>query len=189
MDCDSTGPVEMKPLNAKFPPRSDVWNTATEYQAESTYANGVKMLISNEHADVKMGAKWVGSDGWVWVDRSGFDSSNADLKEVLNRRDEKTGQVVQSARPKKLGDDVIKVKLYDSPGHQRNFLDCVKSHQPTITPVTTGHHSAIPGHLALIALMTNSTIKWDPEKEVITGNEAASKLLNREYRGPWKLEA
>ncbi len=189
MDCDNTGPVEMRPVSVTMPPRSDVWNTATAYKAESTYASGVKMLISNEGGDVKMGAKWIGSDGWVWVDRSGFDSSNPDLKDVLNRRDEKTKQVVQSARPKKLGDDVIKVKLYDSPGHQRNFLDCVRSHKPTVTPVTTGHHSAIPGHLALISLLTNSTVKWDPEKEVIIGNDAASKLLSREYRGPWKLEA
>ena len=189
MDADNSGPVEMKPLGAKFPPRTDVWNTATEYQAESTYANGVKMLLSNEHDDVKMGTKWVGSDGWVWVDRSGFDSSKEELKETLNKRDEKTGQVVKSAKAKVLGDDVIKTKLYNSPGHQRNFLDCVKSHQPTITPVTTAHHSAIPGHLALISLMTESTVKWDPEKEVIIGNDAASKLLSREYRGPWKLEA
>ena len=29
----------------------------------------------------------------------------------------------------------------------RNFIDSVKSRQPTITPVETGHHSAIPGHL------------------------------------------
>jgi hypothetical protein len=35
--------------------------------------------------------------------------------------------------------------------------------------------------------MTNRTIKWDPAKEVIVGDEDASKLLSREYRGPWKL--
>jgi hypothetical protein len=188
MDCDSTGPVEMRPISSKFPPRTDVWNTATDYQAESTYANGVKMLISNAHDDVKMGAKWIGSDGWVWVDRSGFDSSNPELKEMFNQRG-KDGRVAQAAKPKKLGDDVIKTKLYDSPGHQRNFLDCVKSKQPTVTPVTTAHRSATPGHLALISLMTNSTIKWDPEKEVIVGNDEAAKLLGRDYRGPWKLEA
>ena len=188
MDCDNTGPVEMRPISAKFPQRTDVWNTATDYQAEATYASGVKMLISNAHDDVKMGAKWIGSDGWVWVDRSGFDCSNPEWKELFNQRG-KDGKVSQAGKPKKLGDDVIKVKLYDSPGHQRNFLDCVKSGQPTVTPVTTAHRSATPGHLALISLMTNSTIKWDPEKEVIVGNDEAAKLLGREYRGPWKLEA
>ena len=188
MDCDSTGPVEMRPISSKFPPRTDMWNTATDYQAESTYANGVKMLISNAHDDIKMGAKWVGTDGWVWVDRSGFDCSNPEWKETFNKR-EKDGKVTQAGKPKKLGDDVIKTKLYDSPGHQRNFLDCIKSKQPTVTPVTTAHRSATPGHLALISLMTNTTIKWDPEKEVIVGNDEAAKLLSRDYRGPWKLEA
>lgn len=188
MDCDSTGPVEMRPISSKFPPRTDMWNTATDYQAESTYANGVKMLISNAHDDIKMGAKWIGTDGWVWVDRSGFDCSNPEWKETFNKR-EKDGKVTQAGKPKKLGDDVIKTKLYDSPGHQRNFLDCIKSKQPTVTPVTTAHRSATPGHLALISLMTNTTIKWDPEKEVIVGNDEAAKLLSRDYRGPWKLEA
>ncbi|MBL9143814.1 MAG: Gfo/Idh/MocA family oxidoreductase [Verrucomicrobiaceae bacterium] len=188
MDCDSTGPVEMRPISSKFPPRTDMWNTATDYQAESTYANGVKMLISNAHDDIKMGAKWVGTDGWVWVDRSGFDCSNPEWKETFNKR-EKDGKVTQAGKPKKLGDDVIKTNLYDSPGHQRNFLDCIKSKMPTVTPVTTAHRSATPGHLALISLMTNTTIKWDPEKEVIVGNDEAAKLLSRDYRGPWKLEA
>ena len=146
------------------------------------------MLISNAHDDIKMGAKWIGTDGWVWVDRSGFDCSNPEWKETFNKR-EKDGKVTQAGKPKKLGDDVIKTKLYDSPGHQRNFLDCIKSKQPTVTPVTTAHRSATPGHLALISLMTNTTIKWDPEKEVIVGNDEAAKLLSRDYRGPWKLEA
>ena len=30
-------------------------------------------------------------------------------------------------------------------------------------------------------------IKWDAEKEVILGDESASKLLTRAYREPWKL--
>ena len=63
----------------------------------------------------------------------------------------------------------------------------MKSRQPTVTPVETAHRSATPGHLALIAFLVNRTIKWDPVKEQIIGDEEASKLLTREYRGPWKL--
>jgi hypothetical protein len=98
-------------------------------------------------------------------------------------------KVVQGRALPTLGDDVIKHRLYKTPGHWRNFLDCAKSRQPTVTPVETAHHSAIPGHLSLIALMTNSVVKWDPEKEVILENEAASKLLGSDYRSPWKLPA
>lgn len=186
MDCDGTGPVEITPMGAEFPPRDAIWNTATSYKAGATYANGVTMTIANAGGNHKMGARWVGTDGWVWVDRSGFDASKDELKKKIQRRD-KDGRVVEAFAPPKLGDDVIKTRLYNSPGHHRNFLDCVKSRKPTITPVETAHHSAVPGHLALIALLVNRPIKWDPGKEVIVGDPEASKLLGREYRGDWKL--
>ena len=80
-----------------------------------------------------------------------------------------------------------KVKLYKSNNHQRNFLDCVKSRQPTITPVETAHHSAIPGHLGLISMLTGRKIRWNVEQEVIIDDPEASKLMTREYRPPWTL--
>jgi predicted dehydrogenase len=187
MDCDSTGPTEMRPIQADFPPRTDVWNTATRYRSESTYANGVVMTIAGGHPDIKMGTKWIGSDGWVYVNRGAYDASKDELKKKIQKRE--GDKVVEASAAPKLGDDVIKTRLYETKGHHRNFLDCVKSRQPTVTPVETAHRSATPGHLALISLMVNRPLKWDPEKEVIIGDEEASKLLGREYRGPWKLEA
>ena len=59
--------------------------------------------------------------------------------------------------------------------------------QPTITPVETAHHSAIPGHLAQIAMVTGRKIRWDNATETILNDPEASKLLTREYRGPWKM--
>jgi len=79
------------------------------------------------------------------------------------------------------------VKLYVSNNHQRNFLDCVKSRQPTITPVETAHHSAIPGHLGLISMLVGRKINWDVASEKIIGDTEASKLLTRAYRPPWKM--
>lgn len=186
MDCDNTGPSEVIPLGADFPPRDAVWNTATKYRAEAKYANGITMTIAGGHPDIRSGTKWIGTDGWVWVDRSGYDASKDDLRRKIQKRD-KDGKVVDAYVAPKLGDDIIKSPLYRSPGHHRNFLDCVKSRQPTITPVTTAHHSAIPGHLALIALMENRTLKWDPAAEQLLNDPAAAKLLGREYRTPWKF--
>ena len=158
---------------------------ATKYRADLTYDNGVTMTMAGGHNDIKGGTKWIGTDGWVYVNRGAYDASRDDLKKKIQKR--QGDKVVEAAAPPKLGDDVIKNRLYNSPGHQRNFLDSVKSRQPTVTPVETAHHSAIPGHLTLIALMLNRTIKWDPVKEVIVGDAEASKLLSREYRAPWKL--
>jgi hypothetical protein len=117
-----------------------------------------------------MGTKWIGTDGWVWVDRSGFDSSNPEW-----------------AKGDSLPDDLRKVKLYESAEHRRNFLDSVKSRKPTITPVETAHHSTIPGHLGLISMMVGRKIRWDVKEERILDDPAASELLSRAYRAPYRL--
>ena len=188
MDMDSSGPSEVKPVQVDMPARTEIWNTATKYRAEATYAGDITMVIAGGHDDIKMGTKWIGTDGWVYVNRNGaYDSSKPELKKSIKVRE--GDKVVDGSAAPKLGDDVIKTRLYATPGHHRNFLDCVKSRQPTVTPVETAHRSATPGHLALISFLVNRPIKWDPVKEEIIGDAEASKLLGREYRGPWKLEA
>jgi predicted dehydrogenase len=169
LDFDHTGPVEIEG-QGEFPPRDALWNTCTRYRITCRYAEGVEMIIAGGHRDIRGGTKWYGSDGWVWVDRGGFDASNEDFKDFS-----------------RLPDNLRKIEVYRSRDHQRNFLDCVKSRKPTITPVETAHRSAVPGHLGLIAMLVGRKIRWDPQAEVIVGDATASKLLTREYRGPWKL--
>jgi hypothetical protein len=192
MDMDSSGPMEVNPIQVDMPARSEIWNTATKYRAEAKYAGDIVMTIAGGHDDIAMGTKWIGTDGWVQVNRGSYDASKPELKKMIKKRkDEKdpNSEIIESATAPKLGDDMIKTRLYETPGHHRNFLDCVKSRKPTVTPVETAHRSATPGHLALISFLVNRPIKWDPVKEEIIGDAEASKLLTREYRGNWKLEA
>ena len=175
LDFDNAGPLEIEGAG-EFPPKDAVWNTCTKYRVTLKYPKDVTMTIAGGHSDIRSGTKWIGSDGWVWVDRGGFDASNAEWKQW-----------------KDVPDSVAKVRLYRSAAvleqksHYRNFLDCVKSRKPTITPVETAHHSLIPGHLGLIAMMVGRKIKWNAKKEIIIGDPEASKLLTRPYREPWKL--
>jgi predicted dehydrogenase len=163
---DNTGPSEIEG-HGEFPAPNAIWNTCTKYRAELKYPNDITMIIAGGHSDIRSGTKWIGTDGWVWVDREKFDASNVDwFSEPSESR---------------------KIQLYHSDDHHRNFLDCVKSRKPTITPVETAHHSAIPGHLTLISMLVGRKIKWDPVKEVIIGDKAASKLLSRSYHNNWKL--
>jgi predicted dehydrogenase len=169
LDFDNEGPMEIEGTG-EFPAPDAIWNTATKYRATLKYPQDITMIIAGGYSDIRSGTKWIGTDGWVWVDRGGFDCSNPEYKDIS-----------------KLPESVRKVKLIKSNNHHRNFLDSVKSRKPTITPVETAHHSAIPGHLSLIAMMTGRKIKWDAKKEVIIGDKEASKLLTRPYRAPYKL--
>ncbi len=90
-------------------------------------------------------------------------------------------------KPESLPEELRKIKLYESAEHRRNFLDCVKSRKPTIAPVQTAHHSAIPGHLGLISMTVGRKIKWDVAAEKILGDNESSALLTRPYRAPYTL--
>ena len=173
---DRTGPSQVEGFG-EFPAKDAVWNTATKYTIEciyrkevTGYANDVTMTIAGGSPAIAMGTKWIGTDGWVWVDRGGFDASNPEW-----------------AKGDNLPDDLRKVKLYESQEHRRNFLDCVRSRKETIAPVETAHHSTIPGHLGLISMLQGRKIQWDPAQEIIVNDSGASALLTRPYREPYKL--
>jgi predicted dehydrogenase len=169
LDFDNSGPSEVEG-SGDLPPANAVWNSAPKYRFELKYPQGVTMTIAGGYPDIKSGVKWIGTEGWVWVDRGGFDASNPAW-----------------TQGKYLPRELRKVKLYTSSNHQQNFLDCVRTREATITPVEVGHHSAIPGHLCLISMHTGRKIHWDVKEEKILHDSEASKLLTREYRGPWKM--
>ena len=169
MDCDHSGPSEIEG-HGDFPPADAVFNTATKYRIELKYPQDVHMTIAGGYPEIEEGPKWIGTEGWVWAGQWGLKCSDPKWKEY-----------------KTLPDELRKVKLYESPGHHRNFLDCVKSRKPTVTPVETAHHSAIPGHLGLISMLTGRKIRWSVEKEEIIGDAEASRFVSRDYRVPWKL--
>jgi predicted dehydrogenase len=168
---DQIGPLEVS-ATAEFPPKDAVWNTATRYRVQSKYPNDIEVVIAGGHGDIRGGTKWIGDAGWVWVDRGGFETSNPHWREEIQKREQKKD---------------LEVLLPISPGHQRQFLDCVKSRQKTLTPVEVAHRSQTPGHLGYIASVVGRTLKWDAEKQEIVGDPEASKLLSRPMRAPWHL--
>jgi predicted dehydrogenase len=168
---DQIGPLEVF-STAEFPGPLAVWNTATKYRVECKYPNDITLVIAGGHNDIKGGTKWIGENGWVWVDRGKFETSDPKWKEEVAKREEKKD---------------LDVLLKVSPGHQREFLDCVKSRQTTLTPVAVAHRSQTPGHLGYIAATVGRKLQWDAAKQEIVGDPQAAQLLARALRSPWKL--
>jgi len=189
MGMDRSGPVEVKPIQADFPARTDMWNTATKYRTEATYGNGVVMTIAGGHDDIQLGTKWIGDKGFVWVNRNGAYETNIDgLGEIINKR-----RQGRQGNPGPQATGVGRQCDQDPPLQQSQPLaELPGLHQESPADRDAGGdrpRQRHPGHLSLIALMLNRTLKWDPKAETIADDAEATKLLGREYRGPWKLEA
>ena len=165
------GPLEVS-ATAEFPAKTDVWNTATKYRIECKYPNSIEYVIAGGYEEIKGGAKWIGPNGWVRVDRGTLDASNKDWIREIQKLD-KAG--------------TLKVQLYNSPGHHKEFLDSVKSRKRTLTPVEIAHRSQTPGHLGYIASVVGRKLKWDAVKQEIIGDPEATALLSKKMRSPWHI--
>jgi predicted dehydrogenase len=78
------------------------------------------------------------------------------------------------------------VHLPKSPGHHRNWLDCIKSREMPIAEVEKGARTAAIIHLGNLAYQHHKTLKWNPETWQF-GDPANRPLLDRERRDPWQL--
>jgi predicted dehydrogenase len=90
------------------------------------------------------------------------------------------------------GDRLKDVKLPEkslprSPGHEREFLDSVKSRkQPSCS-----FEAHLPLHTALnlghVALKAGRKIHWDAQKGQVVGDREAQRIALPNYRSPWRL--
>jgi predicted dehydrogenase len=79
--------------------------------------------------------------------------------------------------------------LAASPGHEREWLDCVKSRrQPSCNPA---YHARIdvPIQLSLLSLKLGRSVRFDPVREQIVGDPEAARRAVPSYRAPWKFPA
>ncbi len=145
-------------------------------------------------AGARGGLEFCGTKGVLRIDRSGMEITPDRLIPADSQIPNFTGPrgVVQRedqalrTRPLKLG-GYQQVRDQFQP-HVRNFLDCIKSRQQTVSDLESGHKTSISCHLANIALRIGRTIRWDDAKEEIIGDSEATALLERPYRTPWDRE-
>jgi hypothetical protein len=81
-----------------------------------------------------------------------------------------------------------KVKLYRSPGHVRDFLNCIKSRKQPITNAIVGSRSINVAHLMNLAYHHHTEIPWNPETNTFAkGSKHPEAWLGRSYRDKWKI--
>jgi hypothetical protein len=154
------------------------YNAYNDYEVRYTYENGVKLNIRTTPVDSiygevlkkdgqRNGIRFVGTDGWIWVNRDQITASDPALLRTPLPADAE--------------------RLYVSNDHWQNFFDCVRSRKEPICNVETGHRSATMCHLGAISLRTGHPLTWDYQQERFTGEHAAqaNTYLAREMRKPY----
>ena len=172
-----TGPVEIEAKALKAPVPGG-YNTPSEFEATLVWPNGIIQTVNSTTDDnpggsiinpegQRNGIKFIGTDGWIWVNRSEIKASNMEL--------------LRSPLPANA------FRLEVSLNHMKNFFDCLVSRKDPISCVEEGHRSASIGHLIVIALRSGGKFQWDPENEIFVGEGAAkgNAQIAREMRKPY----
>ncbi len=136
----------------------------TEYQTH-LYADGTKVLRDHDTPNGHM-IHFIGDEGTVSVSRGGRIDSTP-----------------KSLASKDAGPNDI--HLYESRDHRGNWLDGIRTRKPTICHVGIGHRTSCICHCSGIAERLGRPIEWDPEKEVIVGDDDAARWMDRPRRAPF----
>jgi hypothetical protein len=176
LNADHTGPVYYE--GAGSLPEYGLCDTMERWDIHCYYASGVHMRFMDWRAAKPAvmayrkrwsdhGTTFFGTEGWVSVDRGGLETSKESLNSVQFGANDS--------------------RLYVSDHHQKNFIDCVKSRNETISPLEAAIRSDTISHLSNIVVRSKRPVEWDPQREVLVGDEEAVSKLDRPMRKQWAV--
>ena len=141
-----------------IPPEDAGATTGVKY----VYESGVEVIHGGTG-----GVTFVGTDGEIFVTRGKLSS--------------KPEEIIKQP----IGDDEI--HLYESPGHQRDWLDCIRARKRPICDVEIGARSVTVCHLGNLVYWNRRKLRWDPKKWEFPGDAEANGWRDRVRRDPWQL--
>ncbi len=163
MDTQRTGPVSIEGRGAW--PKDGLFDTVLTYDIEFRYANDVRIIMTDT-SKARHGVRFEGSEGWAFT-RGGLTASTPKIR-------------AQQLAPSD-------VRLDTSPGHVRNFLDCVKTRRETTCPAEVAHRACSAGLLGGIAVKLERKLRWNPAAERFINDDQANRMLDYAHRTPWRL--
>jgi myo-inositol 2-dehydrogenase/D-chiro-inositol 1-dehydrogenase len=177
MDTEHTGPISVEAM-AQFP-KSGLWNVHGDFMVKHEYENGITVFTSGGYTN---GIRYEGEDGWIFVSRGNYVASASDPVDQAN------SAKALDASDKAILKSQIKedeIHLYKSDEQHGNWLDCIKTRRPPISPVEIGHRTCSVCLISHIAMKIPGVLKWDPVKEKFIDNDLANSMLSRPQRYPY----
>lgn len=177
MGTEFTGPVEME-ATAQFP-KSGLWNVHGDFHVQALYPHGAEMEVSG---DFPNGIRFEGTEGWIFVTRGNVQVTASDPTGASSK-----DSPLQASDPNILASEIgpEELHLYKSPEQHRNWLDCIKTREMTISPAEVAHRSCSACLVFHIAMKIPGKLYWDPVTERFKNNDQANQMLARHQRHPY----
>ena len=182
LDKGDTGPTSIEveraelpvPYKGGFATVDDSYNTATKFLVRATFADGTPLEIRE---DTENGVTFLGESGRIFVTRDRIDLEGGAVSALTNNPIPES--LLRELRHGKVGDD-----------HMANFFACCGDRGKPASDVWSHHRALTTCHLANIAIrLGNRKLTWDPEKEVIVGDDEANGFLSRPQRPGFEIVA
>jgi predicted dehydrogenase len=157
---DDTGPVSITAQGRRA--NVGLFDAWFDFSFENVYADGTKLVGTTEGP---RGLKLIGDDGWIMIHIHGGRLEASDPR-LIDPKDAASNRI----------------QLGRSPGHHRNFLDCLKSGEQPFASGEIGHRTATICHLNNIAMTLGRKLTWSPEKERFDSEDDANQLLGPKMR-------
>jgi predicted dehydrogenase len=162
-------------------PKEGLFDTVTHWDVDALYDNGFEMKFMDTRSCHKYmdageipasksghGSMFIGEKGWLNVHRGGWAFSSDEIRK--HARDE------------------MKIKLKVSNNHQLNFIDAIQGKAETVSDLEAAVRSDIICHLSDIAIRTGREVKWDVQKETVTGDDQQIAMMKRDMRSGYGLD-
>lgn len=143
-----------------------LYDTFFDFSFVNTYASGLTIVGSNRGP---RGIGFEGSEGSLFVNIHGG-KLLADPVGLLELKPES-----------------FEFPIGRSPGHHRNFLDCVRSRKQPIANHEAGHRTATICHANNVAMLLQRPLQWNPLSEQFVGDDEANELIMPSMRQPYTL--
>ena len=179
LDMDGGGPTRIDAAGI-LPPAGSLWNTIESWDARLTYPKDLVVRFMGHRIAAPVvkarrpffrdeGILFVGSKGWISVDRTALYCSDRNLQ---------THEVGEN-----------EIRLIRTRSQAQNFIDAIRGLAKPISPLEAAIRSDTVSLLTDIAIRGGRPIQWDPKTETIVGDPDASKLLDRPLRAEWNVFA
>ena len=172
LGADSPGVCPVTVEGTGMIPTDRLTDVPVTFDLNYRYANGVEMRVKNgkrggwSPPDCKI--RFEGDKGWIqrmsW--NGGLEASDPAILRI--RYEEGTSK-----------------HWPFPPLEQRNFLDCVKSREPTTYTAHDMHFMHLPLHMGVIAIQLGRKLRWDLKKEVFIDDDEANILRKGPEQREW----